>query len=149
MTAADKTTGKTSKITITNDKGRLSKEDIEQMVADAEKYAAEDAAVAERVAARNGLESYAYSLRNTLQDDKLADKWQGDDKATLQAAVDEAVRFVEESQEASKEEYDDHRHTLESVANPVMTRVHGGGGAGAAPGPSVASTEPSVEEVRS
>lgn len=76
-------------------------------------------------------------------------RFQGDDKATLQAAVDEAIRFVEESAEASKEEYEDHMQTLQSTANPIMTRVHSGSGGGSAPGPATgADAGPSVEEVR-
>merc|ERR1712166_1267539 len=80
--AADKTTGKSSKITITNDKGRLSKEEIERMLAEAEKYADEDKQVAERVQAKNALESYSYSLKSTLSDN--ADKFEAADKETLQ-----------------------------------------------------------------
>src|ERR1700759_5498259 len=74
VSALDKTTGKSNKITITNDKGRLSKEEIERMVSDAEKYKQEDEKVAERVSARNGLESYAYNLRNSLNDAQVKDK---------------------------------------------------------------------------
>jgi heat shock protein 1/8 len=74
------------------------------MVADAEKYAAEDAEAAERITARNGFESYTYNLRNSIQDDKLADKWQGEDKTTLQTAVDEAISWLDASAEAAKEE---------------------------------------------
>ena len=74
MSASDKTTGRSNKITITNDKGRLSKEEIERMVSEAEKYKSEDEAAATRIQAKNGLESYSYNLRNTLQDEKLASK---------------------------------------------------------------------------
>ncbi|ORX95194.1 heat shock protein 70, partial [Basidiobolus meristosporus CBS 931.73] len=94
VSALDKTTGRSNKITITNHKGRLSKEDIERMVSEAEKYKAEDEAAASCISAKNGLESYAYSLRNTVQDEK----------------------------EASKEEYEDKQKELEGVANPTMTK---------------------------
>ncbi|KAL7416288.1 heat shock cognate 70 [Mrakia frigida] len=150
VSAADKTTGKINRITITNDKGRLSKEDIEKMVADAERYKAEDEEATARIAARNGLEGYAYNLRNSIQDDKLKAQWDanGEDKATLQTAVDEAIHFVESSSEASKAEYEERQKELETVANPIMTRVHGGGGGGAAPGATPAGDSgPSVEEV--
>jgi len=80
VSALDKTTGKSNKITITNDKGRLSKEDIERMVNDAEKYKAEDEAAAARIQAKNGLESYAYNLRNTLQDENVGGKLPEEDK---------------------------------------------------------------------
>jgi heat shock 70kDa protein 1/2/6/8 len=90
-------------------------------------------------------------LRNTLQDDKLADKWQGDDKTTLQAAVDETISWLDASSEASKEEYEEHQKELEAKANPIMSRLYGAGGApeGAAGGPPPASHDdgPSVEEV--
>jgi len=75
VSAVDKSTGKSNKITITNDKGRLSKEEIEKLVKDAEKYKNEDEAVKRKVEAKNGLENYCYSIKNTLKDDKLKDKF--------------------------------------------------------------------------
>jgi L1 cell adhesion molecule like protein len=122
VSALDKTTGKSNKITITNDKGRLSKEDIERMVSEAEKYKAEDEAAASRIAAKNGLESYAYNLRNTLQDENVGGKLEASDKESLQKAVDEAIKWLDESQEASKEEYEDQQKQLEGVANPIMQK---------------------------
>lgn len=123
------------------------------MVSDAEKYKEEDEAAAERITARNALESYAYNLRNSIQDDKLKAQWDanGGDKATLQTAVDEAIQFVESSSEASKAEYEERQKELEAVANPIMTRLHSGGAgaeAGGAPGGGAAGQEhdgPSVE----
>jgi len=165
VSALDKTTGKSNKITITNDKGRLSKEEIERMVNDAEKFKAEDAKVAERVAAKNGLESYAYSLRNTLQDEKIASHIDSGDKDKLNKAIDETIDWLDHNQEANKEEYESKRKELEGVANPIMTKMYQqaggaapggfpGAGAGAAPGgfPGGASTGgsnngPTVEEV--
>jgi heat shock protein 1/8 len=161
VSAVDKATMKTNKITITNDKGRLSKEEIERMVADAEKFKAEDEAAAERVQSKNGLESYAYNLRNTLQDEKVAGKLEASDKATLEKAIDEAIKWLDANQEANKEEYEHHQKTLEGVANPIMMKVYqGAGGApggfpaggfpgGAAPGgfPGAESAGPTVEEV--
>ncbi|KAL1932904.1 hypothetical protein VTP01DRAFT_8582 [Rhizomucor pusillus] len=137
VSALDKTTGKSNKITITNDKGRLSKEDIERMVADAEKYKAEDEAAAARIQAKNGLESYAYNLRNTLQEEKVASALSADDKTKLTAAVDEAIKWLDESQEASKEEYESKQKELEEVANPIMMKMYqqaGGAAPGGAPG---------------
>ncbi|ORX35979.1 putative heat shock protein 70 [Kockovaella imperatae] len=131
--ASDKTTGKSSKITITNDKGRLSKDEIERMLAEAEKYKAEDAEVAERVQAKNGLESYTYSLKNTLSEQ--ADKFSAEDKEALQAKVDETVKFLDTADSASKDEIESHQKELESVANPIMQRFYGSqGGAGGMPG---------------
>ncbi|KAG0790578.1 hypothetical protein G6F21_005712 [Rhizopus arrhizus] len=139
VSALDKTTGKSNKITITNDKGRLSKEEIERMVNDAEKYKAEDDAAAARIQARNGLESYAYNLRNTLQEEKVASKIEAGDKEKLENAVKEAIDWLDNSHEASKEEYESRQKELEEVANPIMMKMYqgeGGGmpGAGAAPG---------------
>jgi len=143
VSALDKTTGKSNKITITNDKGRLSKEEIERMVNDAEKFKEEDAKVAERVAAKNGLESYAYQLRNTIQDEKIASLLDAADKDKLNKAIDETIEWLDHNQEATKEEYESRRKEIEGVANPIMTKMYqqaggagaaGAGAAGAAPG---------------
>jgi L1 cell adhesion molecule like protein len=135
VSAADKTTGKSNRITITNDKGRLSKEEIERMVNDAEKYRQEDEAAAARISAKNALESYTYSLRNTTTDDKLADKFDAADKKKLEDAISETIKWLDASQEASKEEYEEKQKELESIANPIMQRFYGAGGAaGGAPG---------------
>ncbi|KAI9342516.1 heat shock protein 70 [Zopfochytrium polystomum] len=132
VSAVDKSTGKQNKITITNDKGRLSKEEIERMVAEAEKYKAEDEATAERIQAKNGLESYAYNLRSTLQDEKVAGKLDSADKNKLTSAIDEAIKWLDANLEASKEEFEHKQKELEGVANPIMMKLYGG--AGGAPG---------------
>jgi len=132
VSASDKTTGKSNRITITNDKGRLSKEEIERMVNDAEKYKAEDELAAARITAKNGLESYAYNLRNSMTDEKLADKFDSADKKKLEDAVNESIRWLDASQEASKEEYEEKQKELEGIANPIMQKLYGG--AGGAPG---------------
>ncbi|KAJ3742181.1 heat shock cognate 70 [Lentinula detonsa] len=136
VSAADKSTGKSNRIVITNDKGRLSKEEIERMVSEAEKYKAEDEAATARISSKNGLESYSYNLRNSLTDEKLADKFSPDDKAKLQTAVDEAIKWLDASQEASKEEYEEKQKELESIANPIMQKLYaaGGGEPGGFPG---------------
>lgn len=134
--------------------------EIEQMVADAEKYADEDAKVAERVAAKNGLESYAYSLKQTLDNGELKDKFQGEDHATLESKVKEVISFLDSADSASKEELEGEQKSLEEVANPIMQRFYQAGGqaegaAGGAPGgfpgaggaPNAGGAEPSVEEV--
>jgi L1 cell adhesion molecule like protein len=158
VSAADKSSGKTNKITITNDKGRLSKEEIERMVSEAEKYKAEDEEAAARISAKNGLESYAYNLKNTvLGDPATADKLSSEDKSTLQNAVDETITFLEGSDAASKDEIESHQKTLEGIANPIMQRLYADGGApggmpgaGGMPGGAPAGadhSEPQVEEV--
>ncbi|CAN3371990.1 hypothetical protein DIURU_002502 [Diutina rugosa] len=153
VSALEKGTGKTQKITITNDKGRLSQEDIERMVAEAEKYKEEDEAEAARVGAKNGLESYAYSLKNSINGD-LKDKIDAGDKSTLEKAIDETISWLDGAQAATKEEYADRQKELESVANPIMSKVYGGA-AGGMPGAdasagaagSAGAEGPSVEEV--
>jgi len=135
VSALDKTTGKSNKITITNDKGRLSKEEIDRMVSEAEKYKAEDAEVAERVAAKNGLESYAYQLRNSISDEKISALLEAADKEKLNKAIDETIEWLDHNQEATKDEYESRRKELEGVANPIMTKMYQAAGVGgAAPG---------------
>lgn len=132
VNAADKTTGKSQRIVITNDKGRLSKEEIERMLAEAEKYKAEDDEVAARVLAKNGVESYAYSLKTTLNEN--GDKF-GDDKAVLEAKVEETTKALDTMESASKEEFEALQKELESVASPIMQRFYSQGGApGGMPG---------------
>ncbi|PHH66649.1 hypothetical protein CDD81_6486 [Ophiocordyceps australis] len=131
VSAVEKGTGKSNKIVITNDKGRLSKEDIERMLADAEKYKEEDEAEGRRVSAKNGLEAYAYSLRNTMGDSKVDEKIDAADKETLKKAIDETVTWLDESQQATREEYEDRQKELEGIANPIMMKFYGAGGEGA------------------
>ncbi|KZL83863.1 hsp70-like protein [Colletotrichum incanum] len=161
VSAVEKGTGKSNKIVITNDKGRLSKEDIERMLAEAEKFKDEDEAEARRVSAKNGLESYAYSLRNTLSDSKVDEKLDADDKEKLKAEIDQIVTWLDENQQATREEYEERQKELEGVANPIMMKFYGsaGGppGAGGAPGgfpgagaggpPGASDDGPTVEEV--
>ncbi|KAL2265143.1 hypothetical protein VTJ83DRAFT_6243 [Remersonia thermophila] len=139
VSALEKGTGKTNQIVITNDKGRLSKEEIERMLAEAEKFKEEDEAEARRVAAKNGLESYAYSLRNTLNDSKVDEKLDAADKEKLKSEIDKVVAWLDDNQQATREEYEDHQKELEAVANPIMMKFYGAGGApggmpGGAPG---------------
>ncbi|KAK7977672.1 hypothetical protein PG988_005162 [Apiospora saccharicola] len=134
VSALEKGTGKSNKIVITNDKGRLSKEEIERMLAEAEKYKEEDELEAKRIAAKNGLESYAYSLRNTLSDSKVDEKLDAGDKETLKTEIDKTVAWLDESQSASREEYEDKQKELEGIANPIMMKFYGGAGGPGMPG---------------
>merc|ERR1711985_188876 len=126
VSAVEKGTGKSNKIVITNDKGRLSKEEIERMLAEAEKYKAEDEAEAGRISAKNGLESYAYSLKNTLSDSKVDEKLDASDKEKLKAEIDKTISWLDENQTATKEEYEAQQKELEGVANPIMLKFYGG-----------------------
>ncbi len=168
VSAEDKTTGNKNKITITNDKGRLSKDQIERMVREAEQYKAQDEKNKDRIEAKNHLENYAYSLRNTLKDDKIGSKLSSDDKDKLNKAIEEAVQWLDRNQSAEKDEFDAKQKELENVAMPIMTRLYqqsggmpgqegmpggfpGGfpGGPGGPGGPSQgpSSSGPKVEEV--
>lgn len=130
VSAADKGTGKSESITITNDKGRLTTEEIERMVAEAEKYADEDKATRERIESRNGLENYAYSLKNQLNDeDGLGGKIDEDDKETLLEAVKEAQDWLESNAaSAAAEEFDEQKEKLSNVAYPITSKLYGGAG---------------------
>jgi heat shock protein 1/8 len=132
VSAEDKAGGNKNKITITNDKGRLSKEDIERMVKEAEKYKGADEENRKRIEAKNSLENYAYSLRNTIQDEKVAGKLSESDKHDLEGAVDATIKWLDSNQSATTEEFEYHRKELEQKANPIMTKLYQG--AGGAPG---------------
>ncbi|KAH3676010.1 hypothetical protein WICMUC_002306 [Wickerhamomyces mucosus] len=139
VSAVEKGTGKSSKITITNDKGRLSKDDIERMVSEAEKFKAEDEAEAERVQSKNGLEAYAYSLKNTISEGAFKEKVGEEDYQKLSKEIESTISWIDDSQAASTSEYKDKQKELEGIANPIVTKFYqaGGapeGGAGAPPG---------------
>jgi heat shock protein 5 len=132
VSAEDKGTGKSEKITITAEKGRLSEEEIERMVREAEEFAEEDTAMKARIDSRNALEGYCYNLKNQLEDeDKLADKLDEDDKDAIDTVVQETLDWLDENQEADAEEYEEKRKEVESVANPIIQKVYASaGGAG-------------------
>lgn len=136
VSAVDKSTGKENKITITNDKGRLSKEEIERMVADAEKYKADDDKQKDRISAKNSLESFAYNMKSTIEDDKVKDKLSTEDRETIEKKCKEVIDWLDHNQQAEKEEYDDHQKELEKVCNPIITKLYQAGGmpAGGMPG---------------
>jgi len=136
VSAGDKGTGKSNSITITNDKGRLSTEEIERMVEEAEKYADEDKAVRERIEARNGLENYAYSLKNQVNDkDGLGGKIEEDDKETLLEAIKETQDWMEQNiATATTEDLEEQKEKLSNVAYPITSKLYGeSGGAGGMP----------------
>ncbi|CBH17750.1 glucose-regulated protein 78, putative [Trypanosoma equiperdum] len=136
VSAMDKSSGKKEEITITNDKGRLSEEEIERMVREAAEFEDEDRKVRERVDARNSLESVAYSLRNQVNDkDKLGGKLDPNDKAAVETAVAEAIRFLDENPNAEKEEYKTALETLQSVTNPIIQKTYQSAGGGDKPQP--------------
>ncbi|XP_052805111.1 heat shock 70 kDa protein cognate 4 isoform X1 [Mya arenaria] len=164
VTAADKSTGKENKITITNDKGRLSKEEIDRMVNDAEKYKAEDEQQRDRITGKNQLESYSFNMKSTVEDENLKDKISEEDKKTIIDKCNEVIAWLDSNQLADKEEYEHKQKELEAVCNPIVTKLYQGGaapggaggmppnfgaGAGGAPGaaPGGGSGGPTIEEV--
>ncbi|KAF8393008.1 hypothetical protein HHK36_021249 [Tetracentron sinense] len=130
VSAEDKTAGVKNNITITNDKGRLSKDDIEKMVKDAEKYKAEDEEVKKKVEAKNSLENYAYNMRNTVRDEKIAGKLDTADKQRIEKAVDETIEWLEGNQLAEVEELEDKLKELEGICNPIIAKMYQGAGVG-------------------
>merc|ERR1711903_214384 len=120
VSAEDKGTGKAEKITITADKGRLSEEEIERMVREAEEFAEEDKKVQGRINARNGLESYLYNMKNTLSDEEkgISEKIEEAEKNELMTMIDEALDWLEENPEAEAEEYSAKQKEVEQVSNP-------------------------------
>merc|ERR1711923_264754 len=136
VSACDKSTGKQNKITITNDKGRLSKEEIEKMVNDAEKYKAEDDMQKDRISAKNNLESYCFNMKSTLENDKLKGKISPTDKKIIEDKCDEAVKWLDANQTADKDEYADKQKEVEGVCNPIITKLYqqAGGAPGGMPG---------------
>jgi heat shock protein 1/8 len=145
VSAAEKSTGKSNKITITNDKARLSREEVDRLVAEAEKYAAEDKERMEKVEARNGLESYLYNTRNALQEDKLKEKMSADDLKDAEAAVSDGLAWLADHENALAEEYKERQQMAETIIRPIMMKLYKDGGAGGADG--APEPGPKVEEV--
>jgi heat shock protein 5 len=132
VSAHEKGSGAKEDITITNDKGRLTPEEIERMVQEAAQFEDEDRKMRENVEARNGLEGLAYQLKNQVNDkEKLGGKLDEDDKATIQEAVKEALAFLDENPNAEKEEYEEAKKALQDKTNPIVSKVYKSGGGGA------------------
>jgi len=127
VSAEDKASGIVEKITITNDKGRLSEEDIKRMVEEAEAAAEDDKILKSRVEARNSLENYVYQIRNAINDEeKLGGKISEDDKATIESAIKEQIDWLDNNQTADKDEYDAQYKELEQIVQPIFAKAHGG-----------------------
>jgi len=158
VSAADKSTGRENKITITNDKGRLSKEEIERMVSDAEKFRSEDEKQRDCVSAKNALESYCFNMKSTVEDEKVKDKLSDADKSTILDKCNEIIKWLDANQLADKEEFEHKQKDIERVCNPIVTKLYQGAGgappgfpgAGGAPGSGPApgaGAGPTIEEV--
>merc|ERR1719261_1411669 len=155
--AEDKGTGKAEKITITNDKGRLNQDEIDRMVKEAEQFAEEDKKVKGKVEAKNSLENYLYSMKNTVTDQKkLGEKISEEDKKTVTEAVEEGIKWVDASVDADEEAFKTKQKEIEGVCNPIISKLYAAGGAppgeggapgGGAPGGDAGEAPPSHEEL--
>jgi heat shock 70kDa protein 1/2/6/8 len=128
VSAAEKSTGKEQKIQIKNDKGRMSADEIERLVQEAERYKAQDEANRARIEAKNSLENYAYQIRNTLSDEKMSGKISAEDKSKVDAAINETTSWLDNNQQAEKEEFEAKQKALESVVLPILQNLSGGAG---------------------
>merc|ERR1712115_349410 len=126
----EKSSGKEQKITITNDKGRLSEEEIERMVSEAEKYRAEDDANKNRIEAKNGLENYCYSLKSSIGSPEVEGKIPADDKKKLEDAIEDTIKWLDNNLSAEKEEFEEKQKSLEGIAMPILQAMAGAAGGG-------------------
>jgi len=159
VSALEKSTGKEQKIQIKNDKGRMSADEIERLVQEAERYKAEDEANRARVEAKNALENYVFQVKSSVNDEKLADKISESDKKTIMDAIQTTTQWLDSNQTAEKEEFEEKQKALEAKVLPILQNLSGGaaGGAGGMPqgfpgantsGPAEAADEgPKIEEI--
>jgi L1 cell adhesion molecule like protein len=164
VTALEKSTGVTSNVVITNDAGHLSKEDIEKMTEDAERYAEEDAKWKESLESKNKLENYVYSIKSTLGDSKLSEKLESEDKELMENLVNETLQWLEGNTSATKEDYDEKYKEVETICGsklyqgmgemggmsggmPDMSAMGGMPGMGGIPEETTNYQGPSIDEV--
>ncbi|XP_064612678.1 heat shock protein 70 B2-like [Liolophura sinensis] len=145
VSAQDKSTGKQNKITITNDKGRLSKEDIERMLAEAEKYKDDDAKHRERVSARNQLEGYVFNVKQVVSEH--GSKLSENDRNTVISTCDETLKWMDGNSLAEKEELEYKLKEVQNICSPIMSKLHGESNSGNPGNSSAAHNGPTVEEV--
>jgi len=160
VSAVEKAGGKSEKITITNENGRLSKEEIEKMVEESEKFKAEDNKQKEKIEAKNHLESYCFNIKSTLEDNSLKDKISDEERNAALEMCNETISWLDKNQMADTEEYKDRQNQLENFFKPVIQKLYGGsqsgpdytnpGGCGTESGQSFGGNNygvPTVEEV--
>lgn len=147
VSAEDKGTGNKEKITITNDQNRLSPEDIERMIKDAEKFADEDKKLKEKVEAKNELESYAYSMKSQVGDkEKLGAKLSDEDKEKIESIIEEKIKWLETNQDAETEEFKKQKKEMEDVIQPIVAKLYQGS-AGAPPTPTAEEDDSAKDEL--
>jgi heat shock protein 1/8 len=159
VTATDKGTSKNAKITITNNKGRLSKEEIEKLIKDAEKYKDQDDLVRKKIEAKNGLESYLVNIKHSLNDEKLKDKIPADEREIVNKKMTETQSWLDSNPEAETSEYERKQKEVEDLFNPIMSKIYqaaggqpggfpgGPGGPTGAPPAGGSGSTPKVDEV--
>jgi heat shock protein 1/8 len=148
VSAAEKSTGKSQKITITNDKARLSKEQVEKLVEEAERYAAEDKERLERVEARNGLESYLYNARNSIREESVKDKLDESDRKQVETTVEEGLQWLGEHESGTTDEFKQAQTKYEETIRPILMKLYAGSGTPAdMPSGGSGVPGPTVEEV--
>jgi L1 cell adhesion molecule like protein len=128
VSAVDKATGKSENITITNDKGRLTKEDIDRMVADADRYKAEDEKLKAKISAKNSLESYAYQMKSSVNESAVKDKLSEDDQKVVLNKCEQVLSWLDANQSAEIEEIEHQKKELEDICTPIMTKLYQQGG---------------------
>ncbi|KAG8368741.1 hypothetical protein BUALT_Bualt15G0077500 [Buddleja alternifolia] len=125
VTASDKAAKKSESLTITNEKGRLSEEEIEEKIREAEEFMEEDKRIKERIEARNKLETYTFNMKSSINDDeKLGEKIEAEDKESIENALKEAIEWMDDNQNAEKDELDEKMKELESICNPILKKAY-------------------------
>ena len=156
VSAVEKAGGRTERITITNDKGRLSKEEIDRMVDESEKFKDDDDKQKEKISAKNGLESYCFNIKSSIEDSNIKDKLSESEKNMVTEKCNEAIEWLERNQMAEVEEFKDKQKELETLFNPIIMKLYGNpqqagaGSCGAQSGPvpgAQMNGGPKIEEV--
>ncbi|CAF4538341.1 unnamed protein product [Rotaria socialis] len=124
VSAVEKSTGREKKIEIRNDQNRLSQEQIQSMLSDAEKYKQEDELQHERIVAKNALESYCFNMKSSIQDDKISSKLSMDDKTKINQTIESTLEWIELNRLAEKDEIEHKMREIEKICSPIMTKIH-------------------------
>ena len=148
VSASEESTGNTKKITITN-KEKLSKEEIQKKVAEAEKYAEEDKLIRDRVEAKNGLESYLYNLKNSVESEEFKSKLGDENYTVISDTIKEALQWMDDNDNATTEEYNERQKQVEDKVRPIMMSVYRGSDTGVdtSADAGTSSSAPTVEEI--
>ena len=148
ISAADKSTGKSNKITITNDKGRLSKEDIDEMIKKAEQFKAEDDAIKEKIEKKNGLENFLYNLKNNVTSNNSENTEEIEEiKKELDPIIDEGLKWLEENDNLTGEDYDNKQKEIQEKTNPIMMKLYSKNGVDPSQMPNMSTNVPPEDDL--